>query len=130
MPWLVMCLLLGLVPLVWADEVVPLAQLFDHPEQFHEETVRVRGTVSRLELHVDETQLFIDFVFELQKGGKTLVVYGRHDRTRGDIQLTTGRDVEVLGVFWHERYANGYRLKNNLEALTVMFYPPLTPDRT
>ena len=109
---------------------VSLASLLDHPEQFHEEIVRVRGTVTRLELHVDETKLFIDFVFELQEGVRKLVVFGRHDRTRGDIQLTTGRDVEVLGVFWHERYANGYRLENNIEALTVMFYPSLTPDRT
>ena len=43
--------------------------------------------------------------------------------------MTTGRTVEVQGIFWQEREANGYRLFNNIEANRVTFHPPLTPDQ-
>ena len=43
--------------------------------------------------------------------------------------MTTGRTVEVEGIFWKEREANGHRLLNNVEAQHVTFYPPLTPDQ-
>ena len=43
--------------------------------------------------------------------------------------MTTGRTVEVEGIFWKEREANGHRLLNNVEAQRVTFYPPLTPDQ-
>ena len=94
------------------------------------EVVTVRGRVTRPELHVDETTLFINFVFELKDGDDMLVVFGQHDRTQGDIQIETDRTVEVVGIFWKERFAHNHRLKNNLEALCVTFFPPLTPDRT
>lgn len=43
--------------------------------------------------------------------------------------MTTGRSVEVEGIFWKEREANGHRLLNNVEAHRVTFYPPFTPDQ-
>ena len=43
--------------------------------------------------------------------------------------MTTGRTVEVQGIFWQEREANNHRLFNNIEANLVTFYPPLTPDQ-
>lgn len=110
-------------------ETVTIPQLLQAPDQFHQKPIRIRGTVTRLELHLDDSKHFINFVFYLKTGSDRVLVFGRHDRTRGDIQMTTGRSVEVEGIFWKEREANGHRLLNNVEAHRVTFYPPLTPDQ-
>lgn len=110
-------------------EVVTIPQLLQTPSQYHQKPIRIRGTVTRLELHLDDSKHFINFVFYLKTGSDRILVFGRHDRTRGDIQMTTGRTVEVEGIFWKEREANGHRLLNNVEAHGVTFYPPLTPDQ-
>ncbi len=110
-------------------DLVTVSTLLTHPDRYHKKVVRVRGTVTRLELHLDDTELFIDFVFELKDGPNTVVVFGRHDRTRGDIQMTTNHTVEVRGVFWRERMVKDHRLENNLEASSVSFFPSLTPDQ-
>ena len=110
-------------------EIVTIPQLLQTPSQYHQRLIRIRGTVTRLELHLDDSKHFINFVFHLKTGPDRVLVFGRHDRTSGDIQMTTGRTVEVQGIFWQEREANGYRLFNNIEANRVTFHPPLTPDR-
>lgn len=110
-------------------EIVTIPQLLQTPSQYHEKPIRIRGTVTRLELHLDDSKHFINFVFYLKTGKDRVLVFGRHDRTRGDIQMTTGRTVEVEGIFWKEREANGHRLLNNVEAQHVTFYPSLTPDQ-
>ena len=110
-------------------EIVTISQLLQSPSRYHQKQIRIRGTVTRLELHLDDSKHFIDFVFYLKKGPDRVLVFGRHDRTAGDIQMTTGRTVEVEGIFWQEREANGYRLLNNIEASRVTFHPPLTPDQ-
>ena len=110
-------------------EIVTIPQLLQTPSRYHQKSIRIRGTVTRLELHLDDSKHFIDFVFYLKTGEDRVLVFGRHDRTRGDIQMTTGRTVEVEGIFWKEREANGHRLLNNVEAQRVTFYPPLTPDQ-
>ena len=110
-------------------EIVTIPQLLQTPSQYHQRLIRIRGTVTRLELHLDDSKHFINFVFHLKTGPDRVLVFGRHDRTSGDIQMTTGRTVEVQGIFWQEREANGYRLFNNIEANLVTFHPPLTPDR-
>ncbi len=110
-------------------EIVTIPQLLQTPSQYHQKPIRIRGTVTRLELHLDDSKHFINFVFYLKTGSDRVLVFGRHDRTRGDIQMTTGRSVEVEGIFWKEREANGHRLLNNVEAHRVTFYPPLTPDQ-
>ena len=109
-------------------EIVTITQLLQTPNQYHQKRIRVRGTVTRLELHLNDSKHFINFVFYLKKGPDRVLVFGRHDRTVGDIQMTTGRTVEVEGIFWQEREANGHRLLNNIEAGRVLFHPPLTPD--
>lgn len=109
-------------------EIVTIKQLLQTPSRYHQKQIRIRGTVTRLELHLDDTKHFINFVFYLRKEPDRVLVFGRHDRTAGDIQMTTGRTVEVEGIFWQEREANGHRLLNNIEASRVTFYPPLTPD--
>lgn len=110
-------------------EIVTIPKLLQTPSQYHQKRIRIRGTVTRLELHLDDSKHFINFVFYLKTGADRVLVFGRHDRTRGDIQMTTGRTVEVEGIFWKEREANGYRLLNNVEATRVTFHPPLTPDQ-
>lgn len=110
-------------------EIITIRQLLQAPRRFHQKQIRVQGTVTRLELHLDNSKHFINFVFHLKKGPDRVLVFGRHDRTAGDIQMTTGRTVEVEGIFWQEREANGHRLLNNIEASRVRFYPLLTPDQ-
>ena len=110
-------------------EIVTIPQLLQTPGQYHQKPIRIRGTVTRLELHLDDSKHFINFVFYLKTGEDGVLVFGRHDRTRGDIQMTTGRTVEVEGIFWKEREANGHRFLNNIEAQRVTFYPLLTPDQ-
>ena len=110
-------------------EIVTIPQLLQTPGRYHQKSIRIQGTVTRLELHLDDSKHFIDFVFYLKTGEDRVLVFGRHDRTRGDIQMTTSRTVEVEGIFWKEREANGHKLLNNVEAQRVTFYPPLTPDQ-
>ncbi len=110
-------------------EIGTITKLLESPSHYHLKPVRIRGTVTRLELHLDDSKHFINFVFYLKKGPERVLVFGRHDRTIGDIQMTTGHTVEVEGIFWQEREANGHRLLNNIEATRVTFYPPLTPDQ-
>lgn len=110
------------------DKLLSLSQLLADPAKYHRQLIRVRGQVTRLELHLDETRYFIDFVFFLKDGEERILVFGRHDRTKGDIQLTSNQMVEAQGRFWKERVANGHRLTNNLEAYQVRFYPPRNPD--
>ena len=111
-----------------SGEFVTIATLLSDPSHFHLETVTVRGTVTQPELHVDETGLFIDFVFVLRDGKDSIIVFGRHDRTQGNIQIVTDQRVEVTGKFWKDRTAQGFQFQNNIEAFTVMMYPPLSPD--
>jgi len=110
-------------------ELLSVSHLLQHPEDYHQHIIRLRGTVTRLELHLDTTHHFIDFVFFIKQGKDRVLVFGRHDRTKGDIQLTSDRMVEVQGIFWKERFANEHMFTNNLEAQAVWFYPPLQPDQ-
>lgn len=109
--------------------ITPISQLLQHPGKYHQKVIRLRGKVTRLELHLDESHHFIDFVFFLKDGDQRILVFGRHDRTQGDIQLSSDRMVEVQGLFWKERFANEHRFENNVEAQQIRFYPPLVSDQ-
>ena len=108
---------------------ISIKDLLATPENFDHQFVIVRGIVTRLELHVDESRLFIDYVFWLKDGKHRVLVFGHHDRTKGDIQTVTDRMVEVRGFFWKERFVNGFRLENNLEAQQVEFFPQMDADQ-
>jgi hypothetical protein len=108
-------------------EQVSLMHLLEQRDMFHKKVIRLQGIISQPELHVDSTSLFIDFVFVLRDGSHSLIVFGKHDRTQGDIQIQMGRKVEVTGVFWKERLSQGIRLENNVEATSVEFFPALAP---
>lgn len=119
-----------IVPVGESPEQVSLSTLLAHPIRYHKKLVLVRGLVTQPELHLDETQLVINFVFVLKDGSDHLIVFGKHDRTLGTIQIETDARVEVIGVFWKDRFAHNFHFHNNLEALRVTAYPPLTPDTT
>jgi hypothetical protein len=92
--------------------------------------VAVRGIVTQPELHLDESELFISFVFRLADGNQSVVVFGRHDRTQGPPSISLDLSVEVIGVFWKERDLHESHISNTIEALTVDPYPPLIPENT
>ena len=109
-------------------DLIPIKTLLSNPSQFHKKTIRVRGTITQPELHIDDTGLFLNFVFVLRDAQHSLVVFGRHDRTQGNVPITTDGRVEVTGIFWKDRVAHDYHFQNNLEALTVTTFPSLNPD--
>ena len=111
-------------------EFVSIKHLLEFPQLFHKKMVTVRGTIAQPEMHLDDTELFFDFVFLLMEGENSLVVFGQHDRTQGGSPIAMGNTVQVTGIFWKDRIAHDYHFKNNLEALTVTPYPSLTPNRT
>ena len=86
--------------------------------------------ITQPELHLDETELFLDFVFRLVQGQDSLIVYGRHDRTLGPPTIQLHESVEVIGMFFRENNRNGARLFNVLEATSVLPYPSPIPEST
>ena len=58
------------------DKLLSLSRLLENPEKYHQQLIRVRGQVTRLELHLDETKYFIDFVFFLKNGEERILVLG------------------------------------------------------
>ena len=116
-------------PLLVTD-LVTIQTLLSNPSRYHQQSIRVRGTVTQPELHVDDTGLFLNFVFVLRDADDSLVVFGRHDRTQGNVPITTDGQVEVTGIFWKDRVAHDYHFQNNLEALRVTTFPSLIPDAT
>jgi hypothetical protein len=109
--------------------IISIADVLQSPQKYHHQVIRIRGTVKRLELHLDDTHHFINFVFFLKDEEQRILVFGRHDRTQGDIQLTSDRIVEVQGIFWQERFANDHRFENNLEAQHIHFHPRASHDQ-
>ena len=108
--------------------LVTISVLLSSPADYHKKTVSVRGTVTQPELHLDKTRLFINFVFLLKDGSDTLIVFGQHDRTQGQLSIATDQMVEVTGMFWKDRVAQDYHFQNNLEAFRISVFPPLTPQ--
>ena len=109
-------------------EHVSITTLLNDGADFHQRLVAVRGLVTQPELHLDESELFINFVFRLAEGDQSVVVFGRHDRTQGAPSISLNLSVEVIGVFWKERDIDNAHITNTIEALTVSPYPPLVPD--
>jgi len=109
---------------------VSIANLLRNSQDYHQHMVSVQGLVTQPELHMDESGLFLDFVFRLSRGKHSLVVYGRHDRTRGAPVISMNRSVEVVGIFWKEHTRKGEIISNALEAVSVVPYPSSIPERT
>jgi hypothetical protein len=109
-------------------EHVSIANLLNKGTNYHQHLVAVRGLVTQPELHLDESKMFFDFVFRLEDGNQSLVVFGRHDRTQGAPSISLGLSVEVIGVFWKQRLLNESPITNAIEALAVVPYPSLIPE--
>jgi hypothetical protein len=109
---------------------VSITDLLTNSQAFHQKFVSVRGHIIQPELHLDETELYLDFVFRLSQGTHSLVVYGRHDRTQGAPPIIINRSVEVIGTFWKEKKRKGLTIFNALEAFSVTPYPPSIPEST
>ena len=110
------------------SEHVSIASLLSNGADYHQRLVTVRGLVTQPELHIDESELFINFVFRLAHENNSVVVFGRHDRTTGAPSISLDLSVEVIGVFWKERDLNNSHITNTIEALSVVPYPSLTPE--
>ena len=111
-----------------SHEHVSIARLLSHGADYHQQLVAVRGVITQPELHLDDSELFVNFVFRLADGEQSLVVFGRHDRTQGPPSISLDLSVEVVGVFWKDRELNASHVINTIEALTVSPYPSLVPD--
>jgi len=109
-------------------EHVSIAKLLSHGADYHQRLVAIRGLVTQPELHLDASELFIDFVFRLSDGEQSVVIFGRYDRTQGPPPISMDLSVEVIGIFWKERDLNESHITNTIEALTVAPYPSLIPD--
>lgn len=110
-------------------EHVSIAKLLSNGADYHQRLVTIRGLVTQPELHLDTSELFIDFVFRLTDGDQSIVVFGRYDRTQGSPPISMNLSVEVIGVFWKERDLNESHITNTIEALSVVPYPSLIPDK-
>ena len=113
-----------------APQQVSITDLLTDSQAYHQKFVSVRGHIIQPELHLDETELYLDFVFRLSQGAHSLVVYGRHDRTQGAPPIIINRSVEVIGTFWKEQDRKGLTIYNALEAFSVTPYPSSIPEST
>ncbi len=109
---------------------VSIRDLLKHGQTYHQQVIKVRGVITQPELHLDDTQLYLDFVFRLSQGADSIIVYGRHDRTQSAPSIVTNHSAQVVGTFWIEQHRNGLIISNILEAYSVTPYPPSIPDRT
>jgi len=109
---------------------VSIVDLLGKAQAFHQQRISIRGLVTQPELHLDESELYLDFVFRLSQESYSIIVYGRHDRTRGAPAIRMNETVEVIGIFWKEQNRNGSSILNSLEAITVTPYPSAIPNRT
>ena len=109
---------------------VSIADLLGENQNFHQQLVSIRGLITQPELHLDESELYLDFVFRLTQGAYSIIVYGRHDRTRGAPAISMNQSVEVIGTFWKEQNRNGSLIVNALEAMSVTPYPSSIPGNT
>ncbi|MDT3779740.1 hypothetical protein PJI16_19445 [Nitrospira sp. MA-1] len=111
-----------------SPEQVSIAMLLSNPASYHQRLVAVRGIVTQPELHIDDSELVMRFVFRLAEGEQSIVIFGQHDRTQGPPSISLDLSVEVIGVFWKDREMNGSHVINTIEAHTVAPYPSLVPD--
>ena len=111
-------------------EHVSIATLLTNAADYHKQFVAVEGLVTQPELHLDESELFLDFVFRLSQGNRSIIVFGRHDRTLGAPSISMNLSVQVIGTYWKERDRNGSRITHAIEAFSVSPYPSTVPEST
>ncbi len=107
-----------------------IPELLEESQVYHQQLVLVRGLITQPELHLDETELYLDFVFRLNQGPHSIIVYGRHDRTQGPPAISMNQTVEVIGRFFKKQERNNTTLFNVLHAIAVTPFPSSIPDNT
>ncbi len=111
-------------------QVVSLNDVLENQQDYHQQLIAIHGIVKQPELHLDESELYIDFVFRLEHETHFIIVYGRHDRTLGPPAIRVNEFVEVIGTFFKEQDRDGSLIFNVLEALSVAPYPSSIPEST
>ncbi len=109
---------------------VSIPDLLENTQNYHQQFLALRGRITQPELHLDKTELYLDFVFRLVQGTHSIIVYGRHDRTLGPPAISMNQMVEVVGIFFKEQDRNGSDIFNVLEATSVTSYPSPIPEST
>lgn len=122
--------ILGLRTFNTPPQQVSITDLLTNGQDYHQLLVSVRGLIIQPELHLDETEMYFDFVFRLSQGTHSIIVYGRHDRTLGPPAIRMNQSVEVIGTFFKEQERNEAMIHNVLESISVVPYPSFIPEST
>ena len=109
---------------------VSIPDLLRHSQAYDQQLVSIRGLITQPELHLDETELYFNFVFRLEQGIDSIIVYGRHDRTLGPPAIRMDQFVEVVGTFFKKEERSGSTIFNVLKAISVTPYPSSIPEST
>ena len=109
---------------------VSILDLLGHSQNYDQQLVSIRGLITQPELHLDETELYFNFVFRLEQGTDSIIVYGRHDRTLGPPAIRMHQFVEVVGTFFKKEERSGSTIFNVLKAISVTPYPSSIPEST
>ncbi len=112
------------------SQQVSIPDLLAQSGDYHKQLVSVRGQITQPELHLDDTELYVDFVFRLAQETHSIIVYGRHNRTLGAPPIIVHRSVEVTGIFWKEQDRAGTTVFNVLEVTSIAPYPSSIPGST
>ncbi len=120
----------GPVTFSTSPQPVSISDLLGHSQDYHQQLVSIRGLITQPELHLDETELYFNFVFRLEQGTDSIIVYGRHDRTLGPPAIRMDQFVEVVGTFFKEEERRGTTIFNVLQAISVTPYPSSIPEST
>ena len=112
-----------------SPRLISLSSLIDQADKYHRQLVKVHGVIKQPELHLDDTQLRLNFVFRLTRGTSSITVFGIFDRTQGPPPIALDNPVEVVGTFFKERELHDATVFYTLEAISVTLYPPMEPDR-
>ena len=120
----------GPVTFSTSPQPVSIPDLLGHSQDYHQQLVSIRGLITQPELHLDITELYFNFVFRLEQGTDSIIVYGRHDRTLGSPVIRMHQSVEVVGTFFREQERSGSTIFNVLKAISVRPYPSSIPEST
>ena len=118
------------IPFSTSPPQVSILDLLENTSDYHQRRVLIRGLITQPELHLDETELYLDFVFRLEQETQSIIVYGRHDRTLGPPAIRMNQSVEIIGTFFKEQKRNGATIINVLEAISINPYPSSIPKST
>jgi len=100
---------------------VTIAKLKESPKYYHEDSVRIKGDIIRIELTSEKTELVVD-----DHTGTMDVKYGAE---RDDIKI--GDEVVVEGKFyWNKIYASAVKISNPQPEVVSPPPPPPSPTPT